>query len=531
MVKILTKLFIKDQFSIKRLMGFETKKEKVKTVLIGLAIAYAAITFFGLFGYMFFDLGKTLSQMGQIELMLSFLAVYAVGLTLILVLFRAQGYLFHYRDYEILAPLPISSRTLLLSKTIVMMLLLYVSSFLFTIPIGVSYFYHSGLDGLKIAIYLISFLFFPLIPVVFMSLISLGITSITSRFKHNKVLNILFLFAIFIGFMLASFSFSDADINPLTGQIELFKRFQTVYPPIKWMIEAIDQKNLLSLFLLVGSNTLVFGGFIYGIQGFVNQANQRGNKQNVSWNTKKLSYHERPLIWMMIIKEWKKFIGVPIYAVNAGFGAVILLVASIGSLFYQEGLKDILGQMVGVGLAIEPMLLVLIAFCLAMAYTPAISLSLEGKNLWVIKSLPIEPKQVMTSKILFNMLLVIPAGIVSVLLFGISFQLPWMNQVIILLLVVSFSTLISYFNGVINLLVPRFDFKNEVEIVKQSMGALFGVFGGFFWISLLGVLYYFLSKTLATTWVLFILFALSLLLIIPFYWIIEKKSAQFFNKY
>jgi len=531
MYKILTKLFIKDLFSIKRLFGFETKKEKVKAILIGLAILYAAISFFGLFGYMFFDLGKLLAELGQIELLLSFLAVYAVGLTLILVLFRAQGYLFHYRDYEILAPLPIGSRTLLLSKMTVMMLLLYVSSFIFTLPIGFSYFYFSGFDLLKIVIYLIVFIFIPLIPVVIMSLISVGIASITSKFRHNKMLSIILLFAVLIAFLLLSFSFSDADMNPLTGQIELFKSFQTFYPPIKWMIEAIDQKNVLSLFFLVFVNFGVFGTFLYFIQGLVNKANQRGNKQNISLKSKKITYQERPLIMTLVLKEWKKFIGVPIYAVNVGFGVIILLVASVASLFYSEGLISLLKEMAGVGLAIEPLLLILIAFCLSMVYTPAISLSLEGKNLWIVKSLPIEPKVIMTSKIVFNLILMMPAGIMSVLLFGISFKIGLLNQFILLILVIAFSLLISYFTAVVNLLVPRFNYKNEVEIVKQSLGALFGVFGGFFWIALLGVCYYFLSKSLDLSIVLFLITALTILLISPFYYVINKKSATFFNKY
>ena len=77
----LVKLFLKENISLKRLMGFDVKQSKTKAVLIGLAIVYTLIVFIGAFGYMFFDLGRILNEMGQAEILISFLCIYTLGMS------------------------------------------------------------------------------------------------------------------------------------------------------------------------------------------------------------------------------------------------------------------------------------------------------------------------------------------------------------------------------------------------------------------------------------------------------------------
>lgn len=526
----LTKLFLRENFTLKRLMGFDTKKAKAKTILISIAILYAIATFLGLFGYMFFDLGKILFQMGQIEVLVSFLAVYSIGLTFILVLFRAHGYLFHYKDYEILAPLPISQRTVLYAKMTTMFILIFISSFAFTLPIGFSYFYWNGISAIGLISYILSLIVFPLVPIIIVSMMSLGVNYITSKFKFNKIFNIIFMFIIFLAFMLFSFSLGETEVNPLTGQIDFYKGLSDLYLPMKWMIYAIHDHDLLSLFFLVLGNISVFVLFMYLIQNLVNYTNQRGFKANFRKNHKAITYQSRPLMLTLVIKEWKKLISVPIYALNAGFGTVILLVAGVASLFYQNELQNMLSQMMGTGISIETMVLILIGFSVSMAYTPAISLSLEGKNFWIVKSLPISPKTIMLSKVLFNMVLIIPVAILSIILFGIAIKIPFISQIMMILLIISFGTAISLYDSIVNLYMPKFNFINEVEVVKNSAGALLGVFGGFFLITLSGLLYYLLNQTFIIEINLLFLILFNILLCGVFYTWMTKKVDLIFIK-
>ena len=106
----LIKFQLKNNLSFKRFFGFDLKQNKTKSILILSAIVYGLLSIVATFGYLFFDLGKILNEMNQTHLLLNFVAVYIIAFTMMTVLLRASGYLFYYKDYEILAPLPIHPR-------------------------------------------------------------------------------------------------------------------------------------------------------------------------------------------------------------------------------------------------------------------------------------------------------------------------------------------------------------------------------------------------------------------------------------
>ncbi len=212
---------LKNNFSFKRFFGFDIKKNKAKAILIGLAIIYALGATVGSFGYMFFDLGGMLKEINQTHLLISFATVYALAFSMITVLLRASGYLFYYKDYDILAPLPIHSRKLFLAKLAVLLTMIYVVNFIIALPIMFSYFYWEGFNLLSLVIYIIGFILIPLIPTIVMSLLSLGISLFTSKLRYSKIINLVIMVAVFIGIMGLSTSLSSTTVNPLTGQLDL----------------------------------------------------------------------------------------------------------------------------------------------------------------------------------------------------------------------------------------------------------------------------------------------------------------------
>lgn len=529
MYKKLTKLLLKQNFSLKRLLGFDFKQSKTKAILIGIAILYALIVFIGAIGFMFFNLGELLNSIGQTEMLLSFLTVYSIGLSIMIVLLRASGYLFYYKDYDILAPLPIHPRTILVSKLSVMLIMLYFSSFLFTLPIIFSYFYWTGFNIIGFLFYLIGFIFLPIIPVIVMSFVSLLIAMATAKFRHSKLISIIILFAATIGLLVGSFSVNGGDTNPLTGQIDLFSGISKAYPPFQWFIDAIHQQSIVDLLLLVGTHAIALFLFVMLLEGLVQKTNQRGVRTNIKKNNKEIKYQEKSVLQTLVQKEFKKYFNSILYAVNSGIGPVMLIVLSVASLFYKSQIEDILAQMAGVNLDVEILILAFVSFCIAMTYTPAISLSLEGKNFWIIKSLPIKAETVVFSKIVFNLILCVPIAIISILLFGISIGFSAVNQFILIGLVIVFAVLISTFDAIVNLHVPKFDYVNEQEIVKQSAGALLGVFGGFALIAINGIFYYFMNDVSSFTIITLLMILLNLIMLAPMLYYIKTKSSILFE--
>jgi ABC-2 type transport system permease protein len=214
------------------------------------------------------------------------------------------------------------------------------------------------------------------------------------------------------------------------------------------------------------------------------------NVVRTSRNGKKVVFEQSNIFSTLISKEFRKFFNTPIYALNCGFGLVLLAIGAIASLIFKADLVPYLTMAIGLELPIASLILLVAGFCVSMVYTTAISLSLEGKNFWVLRSLPISPKTIMQAKLAFNIILCLPLAIVSIGLLSISLEIEFWTMIVMMLAISSLSFVTSSMGSVINLYLPKFDFLNDTEIVKQNMAALVGVFGGFGIIAADAFLYY-----------------------------------------
>ncbi len=527
----LLKVYYKNSFSFKRLFGFDLKKNKAKTILIGVAIVYGVGAIVGLFGWMFFNLGEVLHEMGQIQILLSFLGVFLIAFPVFLTLFLASGSLFYYKDYDIVGHLPIKSRTIFLAKLIVMISLLYVMTLVGILPIIFSYFYWQGLDVLSLVLVIVLGFALPLIPVALFSLISLLIAMGTAKLRVGKILYIILLFVVLFGFMFLMFQFNSVDVNPLTGQIDLFKGIGEAYPPLMWFQNAIASHDWLSVLYLLGSHGLLFAGFIYGGEKLAVYTNKRGIKSVTHSKKGPAKLQQEDIIITLVKKEIKRLFAGVNYALNTLFGVVIVLVLGVASLFFGDQIMSFLQQEMGGMIAGELVIVVLILFAIMMTTTSAVSLSLEGKKLWVIKSLPIEPYKVMYSKVLLNMVLIVPIVFFGTILFGISSQIILVNQLSMILLFLSFGAAISLLYAIVNMLVPKFEFSNEVEVVKQSLSIIIAIFAGFSMLAINGLLYFyaFIDMNLAIAFLL--LAVVNVVIAIPCWYVIRFKSSSIFNKF
>jgi len=113
-----------------------------------------------------------------------------------------------------------------------------------------------------------------------------------------------------------------------------------------------------------------------------------------------------------------------------------------------------------------------------MTNTTMASISLEGKNLWIIKSLPLSPRTVFLSKIAVNLTIVAPAFL-DVILIGIGLKMGISETLLLLVITVATSLFISFYGLLINVVVPNFNWTAEALVVKQSASSLICIFSGF----------------------------------------------------
>ncbi|MCF7923565.1 MAG: hypothetical protein K9L64_00485 [Candidatus Izimaplasma sp.] len=526
----LLKVFIKENYSLKNIIGSNLNKSKTKTILLVILILYGLGSLLFSFGYLFFSLGEIFHQAGMVDILLTYIFMYATFLSALFVIIRASSYLFHYKDYDLLASLPIKNHYVIAAKLSIMMIMIYLSVFIFTAPIVFSYLYFSGFTIYKLLAIILALFVIPILPIIIFSFFSLLITYITSKFRISKLINVFLMFGLLLAFFYFSFSLSSSTENPLLNQQGLLGEISQYIPTYDLFINSINNKDILALIGLILINLVLLVGFIYGIQNLVHKTNQNETKA-IRRNHRKVNSKQRSIVETIVIKEFKKFFSVNIYVLNSGFGAILMLVGGVLSIIYADKVSMYLEQFINLNVPIELLIIILISFLLSTIYTSAISLSLEGKNLWIMKSLPIKAETIMFSKMLFNVLLGLPFAYFFIICLSIGVGFNATQIFLLILFVTSFSLTTSSLGSIINLHFPKFSFKNETEVVKQSAGAFLGMFGGFSLLLVNGLLYYFLYENLSSNLMIFFIGMLNLLLFVLSFIYINKKSESLFMKF
>ena len=127
----------------------------------------------------------------------------------------------------------------------------------------------------------------------------------------------------------------------------------------------------------------------------------------------------------------------------------------------------------------------IVVFCIVMSNTSCVSISIEGKNLWILKSLPIDEMDIFKSKILLNILLTIPISMISFLVIGIKLNFG-LNTIILVMISIVLLAIFSATLGLfINLLYPKLEFTSDVQVVKQGASVIINMISNLLYVTIL----------------------------------------------
>ena len=119
-----------------------------------------------------------------------------------------------------------------------------------------------------------------------------------------------------------------------------------------------------------------------------------------------------------------------------------------------------------------------ISFFLVIASPSASSVSLEGKSLWIVRSLPVDTRLVLKAKLNVTMTLFYPSVIICGTLFNLAIRPEPPFAVGMYLIPLAYSYFAALLGLKCNLNSPNFDWTNEVTVVKQSKPVLITMLAG-----------------------------------------------------
>ncbi|MBQ4410047.1 MAG: hypothetical protein II831_04915, partial [Firmicutes bacterium] len=224
--------------------------------------------------------------------------------------------------------------------------------------------------------------------------------------------------------------------------------------------------------LLAGVSALLFAVLFRIVGGSYRNINSALKSHAASKNYRMTAQKKRNAVNAIAFKEFKRLTGSTAYMTNAAAGEVMAALLGILTLIIGfERIVRIVIQDAPVDVAmLRPAIPFLIYFFIGMVATTVCSPSLEGKNYWIVQSLPLEKKTLYQGKMLFNMYLTVPFMAFATLCMCISAKVPAAETALYLLegfVLCAFSTTWGCVCGVRHM---RLDWENEIEVVKQGTG-------------------------------------------------------------
>ncbi len=244
-------------------------------------------------------------------------------------------------------------------------------------------------------------------------------------------------------------------------------------------------------------------------------------------------YHEKPMQQKSVSRallgrEIQRFLGSPTYLLNCGLGILLLPVLGIFVLIKSEDFLYMLGGLLGAN-TVPVILLAIVGMLVATDAITAPSVSLEGKTLWLIRSLPVRTWDVLKSKLNMALLMNGVPMLVAAVLCAVGMKASLTVSILFVVASLLLTVLFALWGLMLGLKMPNLNWTSETAPIKQGGSAFFGMFGCWLYVIAFIGLYLWKGRTLQVEIVLGAYILLSAILSLLLYLWIRGKGVRNFE--
>ena len=480
------KLLIHKQLSeIFRAYLYDAKKNKTRSkgataAYIVLFVLIMAGMLGGMFTYLSLSICEPLSAAGMDWLYFALMGLIAILLGSFGSVFNTYSGLYLAKDNDLLLSMPIPVGVIMTARLLVVYIMGLLYSGVVIIPAAaVSLIKVSAAVGSVIGSFM-SVLLISVFVLTLSCILGWVVAKISLKLKNKSVItvfvSIMFLAAYYFVYFKAQSLISELIANAavygekIKGSaypIYLAGKAGTGDPAALAIVTAV----VIALFALM---------WVLISRSFLKTATSAG--KNAKKKYRSTAVAERRLPFALLAKEFGRFASSPSYMLNCGLG--VLLLPVLGAVFLIKGgsFISILGEMFGPESSADCIpVIVCTAICAAASMNDmaAPSVSLEGRSLWLAQSLPVVPWQILRAKLSVQLILTVFPAIFCFACAVIVYPFAPAQILVMLLVLISYTLLSALFDLFIGLKMPNLTWTNEITPIKQSLGVMLALFGGF----------------------------------------------------
>jgi len=497
------KILLKNEFNM--LLGrMQGKKKRMSTNVAVTLLILGMIGIFALYAFQAWTMFDGLGRMGLGKLCVFHSVITTLTVCLIVGVMRVAGKT-KTSDADFLLSLPIKKRDIIVAKLIGKYLFDLFLTLVLLIPYIIMYNITADVFSANVLIFgILVTLFLPMLSVGISLIMDFIVVRLFNRMKFGSVLKSLIPTLIFITVMILL-------TIKTSGYGKVQYESMESYFQDRWLanqiLKFIFDQTLVSILTFIGITILPI------TIGIILHTNIYGKNFGVYTNTNhNLSLKNAQAPFRHLFKkELKLYFTTPAYLVNTIIGplaiiAIAVALVAIGPTAIENALQISLpsGDIVFY-------IALIINFLIANTCISCVSISLESKHIWFVRSLPLSTNQVFIAKLLVPAVVVLPSTIIASILVGIMLHSALYGLMVFGITLLFFSAT-NIWGLMLNLWCPKLNWETEVQVVKQSLSVLLCmVFNMVLAVIPIAIALIFKISNVVTAWITIGIYALTLI--------------------
>ena len=388
--------------------------------------------------------------------------------------FNTYSSLYLAKDNDLLLSLPIPLRVIISSRLVTVYLMGLMYSAVVIVPAVIVYWVQVAHSAAAIVGGLLTVAIVSLIVLLLSCLLGWVVAKISLKLKHKSITTVL---VSLLGIGLYYFIYFKAQtvISDLVANAVVYgvKIKGAAYP--LYLFGRMAEGDWTAMALVSAAVVLLTAlTWLLLSRSFLRLATSGGSTGKARYREKKARVRSLPAA--LLGKECRRFVSSPNYMLNCGMG--VLMIPAAGVLLLLKG-GEWLGLLKAVLPGAESTLAISVACLLAsMNDMAAPSVSLEGKSLWVLQSLPVSAWEVLKAKLKMQLVF---TGIPMLVFLACALPVLGLSPVLSLLAAAGSLLavlLLALFGLTMGLKMPNLHWSSEIAPVKQGGSVAFALLGG-----------------------------------------------------
>ena len=492
----------------------KTGKNRSKLGIVAYALLFLLTC--GIVGAFFYIMCRTLCQplvsAGRGWLYFAVMSRVALVMGVFGSVVNTYSSLYQAKDNDFLLSLPIPVSHILWVRLFGVLFWGFFYELLVFVPAVVVYFMTVSFSAAALIAQIILLFVLALFVLTLSCILGWVVAWISARLKNKSLITVLISLCFLGGYYFIYFRASSLLQSLLANSGEIGKTLRSAVYPL-YLTGRAAEGSFLSL-LAVAAMTAVLWGVVYLIlsRSFLQivtagggagkpKEGKDGAARAKRSKAAKTAARQRNVGSALLGKELKRFFASATYMLNCALGSVMLLAGAVAVVIKGGWIRENLIA----PFAIDAWGMVLVAasaisLIAAMNTITAPSVSLEGKNLWILQSLPVPARRALGAKILLHLLITEPPVLLSAACVAAVLQPGVVPAVFLFLLPALFVLLSACLGLAFNLKMPNLHWTNETAAVKQSLCVFLVLMIG--WIAAVGIAapYFFLESVVMRQW-------------------------------